>query len=335
MAGEPTLQEGISSEWVQYLQRLLAPLGYWNGGDDGSFTPELTDAVRQFQSNAGVEPSGVVDDATWAALTGTGAGGGADGGSSGGGAADAGYEQPDGGTPDAGYDQPDAGVPDSELGGGGGSMSSTGAQASEVPMSQQFGGFPAFTFTLPTIPVAEADFDTGQAAVHLELSLSGAVQVTFPNPPPGVSLDPEAGWKVEATNAVGGINAGLSVSGIGGESPAIACSYGTEYATYELGFEPPNTLKYSGQAKIAYTVDGSFGPVAVEGQPGFELKATIVPHPNAEAPVPEAEPVDFHSYVQVNETAVAGVIVVTVVVAAAILLAPETGGASLLLLAGA
>ena len=70
MAGEPTLQEGTSSEWVQYLQRLLGPLGYWSGDEDGAFTPELTDAVRRFQSNAGLNASGVVDDDTWSALTG-------------------------------------------------------------------------------------------------------------------------------------------------------------------------------------------------------------------------------------------------------------------------
>lgn len=51
------------------LQQTLALAGYWDGPIDGQWTDELTDALKQFQTDLGVEPTGEVDPATIAAFT--------------------------------------------------------------------------------------------------------------------------------------------------------------------------------------------------------------------------------------------------------------------------
>ncbi|GEL95994.1 peptidoglycan-binding domain-containing protein [Cellulomonas composti] len=50
------------------LQQTLHLAGYWDGPIDGQWTPELTEAVMQLQTDLGVEPTGVVDAATVAAF---------------------------------------------------------------------------------------------------------------------------------------------------------------------------------------------------------------------------------------------------------------------------
>ncbi|MGC4173889.1 peptidoglycan-binding domain-containing protein [Demequina sp.] len=50
------------------LQQLLEVLGYWDGPVDGIWTDDLTDAVKDFQRDLGVDPSGEVDAATVAAF---------------------------------------------------------------------------------------------------------------------------------------------------------------------------------------------------------------------------------------------------------------------------
>lgn len=50
------------------VQTALKLAGYWDGPIDGEWTPELTDALKQFQKDLGVEPTGEVDAATLAAL---------------------------------------------------------------------------------------------------------------------------------------------------------------------------------------------------------------------------------------------------------------------------
>jgi peptidoglycan hydrolase-like protein with peptidoglycan-binding domain len=82
MPDEPSLSKGQSSEWVTYLQQLLAYVGYWNGGETGEFDDALEQAVIAFQSANGLTADGQVGDATWAALTGS-AGGSSSSGSSG------------------------------------------------------------------------------------------------------------------------------------------------------------------------------------------------------------------------------------------------------------
>ena len=50
------------------VQTVLKLTGYWTGPIDGKWTPELTDALKQFQTALGVPPTGSVDAATLAAF---------------------------------------------------------------------------------------------------------------------------------------------------------------------------------------------------------------------------------------------------------------------------
>jgi peptidoglycan hydrolase-like protein with peptidoglycan-binding domain len=64
----PTLSKGVSSEWVQYLQQVMAHIGYWTGAADGAFTDDLAQAVQKLQGDNGLSPSGVADAQTWELL---------------------------------------------------------------------------------------------------------------------------------------------------------------------------------------------------------------------------------------------------------------------------
>ena len=69
MSDEPEIQESESGEWVLYLQQLMRHHLFWNGQDDGTFTPELTAAVIALQQSAAISPAdGVVRASTWDAL---------------------------------------------------------------------------------------------------------------------------------------------------------------------------------------------------------------------------------------------------------------------------
>ena len=50
------------------VQTVLKLAGYWPGAIDGTWTPELERALKEFQRDLGVEPTGTVDAATLAAL---------------------------------------------------------------------------------------------------------------------------------------------------------------------------------------------------------------------------------------------------------------------------
>ena len=50
------------------VQSVLKLAGYWPGDIDGEWTPELTEALKAFQTELGVEPTGAVDVATLHAL---------------------------------------------------------------------------------------------------------------------------------------------------------------------------------------------------------------------------------------------------------------------------
>ena len=50
------------------VQQTLKLAGFWDGPVDGEWTPELTEALKDFQTELGVEPTGTVDAATIAAL---------------------------------------------------------------------------------------------------------------------------------------------------------------------------------------------------------------------------------------------------------------------------
>jgi peptidoglycan hydrolase-like protein with peptidoglycan-binding domain len=50
------------------VQQTLKLAGFWDGPVDGQWTPELTEALEEFQTELGVRPTGTVDAATIAAL---------------------------------------------------------------------------------------------------------------------------------------------------------------------------------------------------------------------------------------------------------------------------
>jgi peptidoglycan hydrolase-like protein with peptidoglycan-binding domain len=50
------------------VQQTLKIAGFWDGPVDGKWTPELTTALKEFQTELGVKPTGTVDAATVAAL---------------------------------------------------------------------------------------------------------------------------------------------------------------------------------------------------------------------------------------------------------------------------
>ncbi len=64
----PTIQEGTPDTGnTTILQQKLVQLGY-QVSVDGSFGPGTTTAVKQFQTDHQLPPTGVVDQATWNAL---------------------------------------------------------------------------------------------------------------------------------------------------------------------------------------------------------------------------------------------------------------------------
>ena len=64
--GGAAAQEAVAS--TAAIQQTLHLAGFWDGPIDGNWTPELTDALKSFQTELGVEPTGTVDAATIAAL---------------------------------------------------------------------------------------------------------------------------------------------------------------------------------------------------------------------------------------------------------------------------
>ena len=64
--GGAVAQEAAAS--TAAVQQTLKLAGYWDGPVDGTWTPALTDALKAFQTELGVKPTGTVDAATVAAL---------------------------------------------------------------------------------------------------------------------------------------------------------------------------------------------------------------------------------------------------------------------------
>ena len=62
--GAAAAEEVASTSAVQQTLKLA---GFWDGPVDGEWTPELTDALKEFQTELGVKPTGTVDAATVAA----------------------------------------------------------------------------------------------------------------------------------------------------------------------------------------------------------------------------------------------------------------------------
>ena len=65
-AGGATAQEEVVTTTA--VQQTLKLAGFWDGPVDGEWTPELTEALKEFQTALGVKPTGAVDAATIAAL---------------------------------------------------------------------------------------------------------------------------------------------------------------------------------------------------------------------------------------------------------------------------
>ncbi|MGO4103678.1 peptidoglycan-binding protein [Leifsonia sp. YAF41] len=64
--GGAAAQESLVS--TAAVQQSLKLVGFWPGAVDGIWTPELTEAVKAFQAELGVEPTGAVDAATISAF---------------------------------------------------------------------------------------------------------------------------------------------------------------------------------------------------------------------------------------------------------------------------
>ena len=64
--GGAAAQEALAS--TAAVQQTLKLAGFWTGPVDGNWTPALTEALKSFQTELGVEPTGTVDAATIAAL---------------------------------------------------------------------------------------------------------------------------------------------------------------------------------------------------------------------------------------------------------------------------
>jgi hypothetical protein len=281
MSGEPHLSKGQSSEWVLYLQQLLAHRGYWPYAADGSFGDDLEEVVRQWQHASGLEPSGRVDEATWASLT-----------------------------------QEDSTAAHDGLSG----------HPQEVPASFSVAGAPSFRYKLPGITLAEATVDTGAAIVKVELELTGEVTVSFPHGAAGMSVDQE-GWRVAASNSLAGVTQDVYVDKLGSGNPTITSEWGNQYYSTSCEFEPPNTAKFSGAAKIDYAVPTEAGDAHVTGEPGFELSLSVFPKLEAQAEAIR----DTETFYERNADALAAAGVgALLLIGLALFLAPETGGGSLI-----
>jgi len=210
-------------------------------------------------------------------------------------------------------------------------LSPTGAQATQVPASFSFGGLPAFRYNLPSVPLAKAHIDTPDVSIDVGLSLIGNVTITFTNAPKGISTDiDKGGWRVEAINSLNGIASGLRINGLGTKEPSFGATLGSQYDQTEIRFIPPNTIAFRGQVRIGYTVPSGLGPIAVQGQPGYELRVTVTPHPRGQPePVQVTDEEGWFSRNAVPLAVIGGIVLVGIAIA----LIPATGGGSLVLLA--
>jgi outer membrane protein OmpA-like peptidoglycan-associated protein len=68
MSDEPTLEKGVSGEWVVHLQELMRDGGFWQRDVNGTFDGDLEQAVRTLQDDLGLPRTGMVDGDTWSAL---------------------------------------------------------------------------------------------------------------------------------------------------------------------------------------------------------------------------------------------------------------------------
>ena len=62
------MQKGDSGKKVKKSQKLLIALGFLSGSADGKFGPGTEQAVKEFQTAAGLSATGIIDEATYEAL---------------------------------------------------------------------------------------------------------------------------------------------------------------------------------------------------------------------------------------------------------------------------
>jgi len=68
LAAQGGASEKQSVATTAAVQQTLSLAGFWTGPVDGEWTPALTEALKEFQTELGVKPTGTVDAATVAAL---------------------------------------------------------------------------------------------------------------------------------------------------------------------------------------------------------------------------------------------------------------------------
>lgn len=307
MANEPELRSGVSSEWVLYLQQTLNHHYQQTvTAESGEFDEALESVVRHFQGQQGLPATGVVDAATWAALTGE--------------AAPTGHAEAQQAHGTEGAHGHDAD-----------GLASTGVHADQVPASFMEGGAPALKYSWPDIPIAEAVIDVGAALVELALTLTGESTVSFPNGLAGATVD-HNGLSLSAGQALDGLTNQISVGDLGSDNPSLSAAVGTEFLQVSASPLTPNKIEFSGSCHLDYEVPTEHGDAKVTGQLGYKLSVTITPKTVPETE-PELVPDSAPSWVEQHSEELIAVGAIVLVAAFAIALAPETGGASLVLLA--
>ncbi len=68
LAAQGGAEEQQSVASTAAVQQTLSLAGFWTGAVDGEWTPALTEALKEFQTELGVQPTGTVDAATISAL---------------------------------------------------------------------------------------------------------------------------------------------------------------------------------------------------------------------------------------------------------------------------
>jgi peptidoglycan hydrolase-like protein with peptidoglycan-binding domain len=70
MADEPDILSDRDNDpqWVQYLQQTLEYWGLWSGENDGNYSPELEQCVKDFQAQQELVVDGWVGPRTWCVL---------------------------------------------------------------------------------------------------------------------------------------------------------------------------------------------------------------------------------------------------------------------------
>jgi peptidoglycan hydrolase-like protein with peptidoglycan-binding domain len=63
------LSQGDHGPVVAEVQRVLAVQGFWDGAQDGRYGTLMAKAVRRFQGEKGLKPTGEVDVRTWEMMT--------------------------------------------------------------------------------------------------------------------------------------------------------------------------------------------------------------------------------------------------------------------------